>query len=174
LRIALIKQLAQGTYECLICMDRIRRVDRVWSCDCCWAVFHLDCIRKWACTTSVSASNLTQTGWRCPGCQFNRTATPDGYVCFCGKSRDPAIDRFITTHTCGQPCRKSLHYAAVRSSSIDELASVYQCPHQWYVLLSLYVDYIAWNRVIRDRVLRAPQWHRPICVNVRVERPKCR
>jgi transcriptional repressor NF-X1 len=44
----LIYELKNSTYECMICMDTVRPANQIWSCDCCWAVFHLGCIKMWA------------------------------------------------------------------------------------------------------------------------------
>lgn len=44
----LAQQLTAGTYECMVCCDRVKGRDQVWSCDSCYHVFHLQCIRKWA------------------------------------------------------------------------------------------------------------------------------
>jgi transcriptional repressor NF-X1 len=44
----LTHDLRNSSYECMICMDVIRPAHQVWTCDCCWAVFHLNCIHQWA------------------------------------------------------------------------------------------------------------------------------
>lgn len=41
-------ELKNSTYECMICMDVVRPAHHVWTCDCCWAVFHLNCVQTWA------------------------------------------------------------------------------------------------------------------------------
>lgn len=41
-------ELKTSSYECMICMDVVRPAHHVWSCDCCWAVFHLNCVQTWA------------------------------------------------------------------------------------------------------------------------------
>lgn len=40
--------LTTSTYECMICWDVVRPGQQTWSCDCCWAVFHLGCVQTWA------------------------------------------------------------------------------------------------------------------------------
>ena len=44
----LSQQLTTGQYECMVCCDRVRVKDHVWSCLTCYHVFHLKCIKKWA------------------------------------------------------------------------------------------------------------------------------
>lgn len=42
------QELSSSTYECMVCWDVIRRAHHTWTCDTCWAVFHVNCIDKWA------------------------------------------------------------------------------------------------------------------------------
>lgn len=44
----LIEQLTMGTYECMVCCDTIRGQSAVWSCNGCYHIFHLRCIKTWA------------------------------------------------------------------------------------------------------------------------------
>ena len=44
----LSQQLTTGQYECMVCCDRVRVKDPVWSCSTCYHIFHLKCIKKWA------------------------------------------------------------------------------------------------------------------------------
>ena len=44
----LAQQLTAGTYECMVCCERVGPRDHVWSCSGCYHVFHLRCIKKWA------------------------------------------------------------------------------------------------------------------------------
>lgn len=44
----LIEQLTAGTYECMVCCDTIRGQNAVWSCNGCYHIFHLRCIKTWA------------------------------------------------------------------------------------------------------------------------------
>jgi len=44
----LSQQLFSGQYECMVCCDRVRVKDPVWSCSTCYHIFHLKCIKKWA------------------------------------------------------------------------------------------------------------------------------
>lgn len=44
----LTEQLMKGTYECMVCCDRIKQQHAIWSCESCYNCFHLGCIKKWA------------------------------------------------------------------------------------------------------------------------------
>ena len=44
----LSQQLTAETYECMVCCDRVRERDQIWSCQNCYHIFHLKCIKKWA------------------------------------------------------------------------------------------------------------------------------
>ncbi|KAJ2802503.1 FKBP12-associated protein, partial [Coemansia guatemalensis] len=99
----LAKRLTNGSYECMICCDKVRPRHATWQCDNCWAVFHIWCVKKWA-RSSVNEPNAR---WRCPGCQHARAAAPSHYVCFCGAARDPEPARGCTPHSCGQICGRN-------------------------------------------------------------------
>ena len=47
-RETLTRDLQTQKYECMVCFDKIRQRDRIWSCDTCWAAFHMKCINQWA------------------------------------------------------------------------------------------------------------------------------
>ncbi|KAI8879259.1 hypothetical protein K501DRAFT_257137 [Backusella circina FSU 941] len=103
----LAHELRTSSYECMICMDVVRPAHHVWTCDCCWAVFHLNCVHQWANKSlKDTSSQKLITQWRCPGCQHTRTAIPRDYVCFCGKQRNPDPSRYSTPHSCEQLCKK--------------------------------------------------------------------
>lgn len=106
---ALSKRLANSSYECMICCDKVRVRHAIWNCDRCWAVFHVGCIKKWAksSTTAGSDTSATTIRWRCPGCQYERAALPTHYVCFCGAIQDPEHARGQTPHSCGQVCGRN-------------------------------------------------------------------
>jgi len=44
----LTEQLNRGLLECLVCYEHIKQNDYVWSCNNCYHVLHLKCIKKWA------------------------------------------------------------------------------------------------------------------------------
>ncbi|KAI7853388.1 hypothetical protein BDC45DRAFT_511104 [Circinella umbellata] len=92
----------------MVCWDVVRQGHQTWSCDCCWAVFHLSCVKQWASKSlQETETNKPITSWRCPGCQHTRKAIPKDYICFCGKQRNPDQSRYLTPHSCGQLCKKS-------------------------------------------------------------------
>ena len=52
----LAQQLMAGSYECMVCCDRVRERDEVWSCLCCYHIFHLRCIGRWARSPAAALS----------------------------------------------------------------------------------------------------------------------
>ncbi|XP_057492571.1 NF-X1-type zinc finger protein NFXL1-like [Actinidia eriantha] len=107
------EKITKGTVECMICYDMVRRSAPIWSCSSCYAIFHLNCIKKWArAPTSVDSLAEKNQGfnWRCPGCQsVQLTALKEiRYLCFCGKRQEPPPDLYLTPHSCGEPCGKPL------------------------------------------------------------------
>uniref|UniRef100_A0A0G4HLA8 NF-X1-type domain-containing protein n=1 Tax=Chromera velia CCMP2878 TaxID=1169474 RepID=A0A0G4HLA8_9ALVE len=50
------KQLQWNRYDCMVCMDKVKRHHPIWHCSNCWAVFHLRCIRGWAQQSKKQAS----------------------------------------------------------------------------------------------------------------------
>ncbi|KAL4709908.1 hypothetical protein ACJJTC_003871 [Scirpophaga incertulas] len=94
-------QLDKGTLECLVCCERVKQIDQVWSCSNCYHVLHLRCIRKWA------LSSVVEGKWRCPACQNTSEEIPMEYRCMCGAVRSPEYQRGGSgAHTCGGACRR--------------------------------------------------------------------
>lgn len=60
---SLIEQLTTEKYECMVCCELVRVTAPVWSCQSCYHVFHLNCIKKWARSPASQADG--QSGWRC-------------------------------------------------------------------------------------------------------------
>ncbi|CAN6445941.1 unnamed protein product [Victoria cruziana] len=102
-------KLTKGVVECMICYDIVGRFAPIWSCGACFCIFHLSCIKRWA-KAPGSAAEGGAASWRCPGCQSAQQTPPAElrYTCFCGKSRDPAHDFYLTPHSCGEPCGRLL------------------------------------------------------------------
>ncbi|XP_021765040.1 NF-X1-type zinc finger protein NFXL1-like [Chenopodium quinoa] len=124
------EKLSKGIVECMICYDMVRRNAPVWSCSSCYSIFHLNCIKKWArapTSADTSAEKLQGYNWRCPGCQaVQQTTSKDiRYICFCGKRHDPPSDLYLTPHSCGEPCGKSLERELPRA----DLSKEDMCPH---------------------------------------------
>ncbi|XP_078378356.1 transcriptional repressor NF-X1-like [Oculina patagonica] len=104
---ALIEQLRNETYECMVCCERVRCSAAVWNCYSCHHLFHLGCVRKWAKSSAATAATQGENGgWRCPGCQNINQGLPNVYKCFCGKVVDPEWRRHegLTPHSCGELC----------------------------------------------------------------------
>ncbi|XP_012270844.1 protein shuttle craft [Orussus abietinus] len=94
----LTEQLNRGQLECLVCCDFIKQNDHTWSCQNCYHVLHLRCVKKWA------KSSQSENGWRCPACQNVTMVIPEEYFCFCGKMKSPEWNRRDTAHSCGETC----------------------------------------------------------------------
>ncbi|XP_050970763.1 transcriptional repressor NF-X1 [Labeo rohita] len=101
----LIEQLTEEKYECMVCCEVIRVMAPVWSCQSCFHVFHLNCIKKWARSPTSHADDGTE-GWRCPACQHVALKAPNAYTCFCGKVTNPEFQRTEIPHSCGDMCGK--------------------------------------------------------------------
>lgn len=101
----LIEQLTEEKYECMVCCDVIRVMAPVWSCQSCFHVFHLNCIKKWA-RSPASQADDSGEGWRCPACQNVAPKAPTSYICFCGKMTNPEYHRSEIPHSCGDMCGK--------------------------------------------------------------------
>uniref|UniRef100_A0A182N7V1 NF-X1-type domain-containing protein n=1 Tax=Anopheles dirus TaxID=7168 RepID=A0A182N7V1_9DIPT len=114
---------------CLICIETVKRTDRIWSCCSCYTFFHLMCIQRWA-NDSMSMKKMhheqqegyynnqgeyipkpaLDVSWDCPKCrrEYAPAEIPRHYECFCGKERDPGAHPWLIPHTCGEPCGKQL------------------------------------------------------------------
>jgi transcriptional repressor NF-X1 len=108
----LTQQLSAGSYSCMVCCDRVRGRDAVWSCRGCYHVFHLECIRKWA-TSPASLLNDKDPseGWRCPACQRASQTVPTLYQCYCRKITNPrprSKGDLMAPHSCGELCGQNL------------------------------------------------------------------
>ncbi|RDD42576.1 Transcriptional repressor NF-X1 [Trichoplax sp. H2] len=101
----LIEQLHKEEYDCMICCEAVKINSRIWSCQSCFHIYHLPCIRKWA---TSSAAKKSSEQWRCPACQNLVDYVPHHYKCFCGKSTNPKPDRYgySVPHSCGMLCHK--------------------------------------------------------------------
>lgn len=111
----LLTGLLNDSYECMICMNFIRRRQSIWHCEECYALFHLDCISKWSKNSMEEARSQRQSilpqkapldGWRCPHCNkvHREHEGPPISRCFCGKVTNPEFNPYITPHSCGDLC----------------------------------------------------------------------
>ena len=55
---ALTEQLCEESYECMVCCERIRLSQPIWSCQNCYHLFHLKCIKLWASSGSSSLKGI--------------------------------------------------------------------------------------------------------------------
>ena len=55
---SLIEQLRNEAYECMVCCEGIRCKASIWSCQNCYHVFHLGCVRKWARSPAASVEGM--------------------------------------------------------------------------------------------------------------------
>ncbi|KAL0122646.1 hypothetical protein PUN28_007399 [Cardiocondyla obscurior] len=99
----LTEQLNKGTLECLVCYEHIKQNDYVWSCNNCYHVLHLKCIKKWA-----KSSQSDNKSWKCPACRDVSFLVPENYFCFCGKMKIPEWNRRDVAHSCGEICGRPL------------------------------------------------------------------
>ncbi|XP_066250881.1 NF-X1-type zinc finger protein NFXL1 [Euwallacea similis] len=107
-----------GANTCLICISRIKREDKIWSCFSCFGAFHLNCIQRWSKDTVMQQKQRIEDQtelkkrvcWCCPKCRadYSPDQYPTKYVCFCGKLEDPKFQPFLVAHSCGEICRKEL------------------------------------------------------------------
>ncbi|XP_022090827.1 transcriptional repressor NF-X1-like [Acanthaster planci] len=101
---SMIEQLTEGSYECTVCCETVRCDSPIWSCQECYTVFHLRCIKKWA--KSPAAATEDSDGWQCPMCRNITLPIPYAYKCFCSKMRDPPFHPGEMPHSCGEVCRR--------------------------------------------------------------------
>ncbi|CAH8573241.1 unnamed protein product [Heterobilharzia americana] len=134
LRSNLIDGLRNNTYQCMICISKIRSTDPIWSCTTCYHIYHLLCIKSWA-KKSSQKDNIEATvthEWRCPSCQANYDVPSEliSYQCFCGRTRNPEFHpaRVTIPHSCDQLCGK---VKRIPSTSVltNALVDGYQCTH---------------------------------------------
>jgi len=98
------REIGNGSYECMVCYGSVGRKAKIWSCKCCWAVYHLNCIQKWGkqgleqeSRGPVGASE-PQKSWRCPACNNPSTELPSLYTCWCEKETQPEGTRYLPPH----------------------------------------------------------------------------
>lgn len=84
--------------ECLVCCEKLRHSDKIWSCKQCYHILHLDCTIQWANSSKLESS------WRCPACQNVCSKVPNEYRCYCGIVLEPQYSPSFIPHSCGEVC----------------------------------------------------------------------
>ncbi|XP_035220753.1 NF-X1-type zinc finger protein NFXL1-like isoform X2 [Stegodyphus dumicola] len=109
--------LTSGAVVCLICIESVKRNDKIWSCRHCFCMLHLSCIQKWAKDSLFNLSanserdqDIKYLKWCCPKCrsQYSSEERPTKCFCFCGKIENPSYDVWNVPHSCGNSCDKKL------------------------------------------------------------------
>ncbi|CRL27693.1 Zinc finger, NF-X1-type [Penicillium camemberti] len=110
------EDISHNLYECPICCSELGRRSKVWSCELCWTVFHLSCVKKWSTNEGAAAQRAsgqedgqessTPRAWRCPGCNLSQQNFPTSYSCWCEKEVDPRPLPGLPPHSCGQTCSR--------------------------------------------------------------------
>lgn len=95
----LMKEIERNTLECMICCEKIRNFQPIWSCKICFNIVHLHCIKMW-----MKKSKEDGLGLRCVACNQQVDNNPRDYFCFCGKVKNPTVNRHDLAHSCGQQC----------------------------------------------------------------------
>lgn len=104
------EDIKNGQYECPICTNEVLRNSKVWSCQTCWTVFHLGCIKQWSSNADSAVQQQPNEEspaprhWRCPGCNLPQDVRPSRYTCWCSKEEDPRTINGLPPHSCGQTC----------------------------------------------------------------------
>ena len=95
------QMLSRRMLECLVCCEKIKPTDKIWTCEQCYHILHLNCTIAWANSSKV------ENGWRCPACQHVCTDIPKQYTCYCGKTQEPRPLPGVVPHACGELCEKN-------------------------------------------------------------------
>ncbi|CAJ1370852.1 unnamed protein product, partial [Effrenium voratum] len=101
----LAQQLSRGSYDCMICLGKVKPSNPIWSCTQCWAAFHLKCIKSWV-RRCNSAGGL-EFNWACPGCRYNWVDRMPEYTCYCKKVPEPELNPHWLAHSCGEVCERN-------------------------------------------------------------------
>lgn len=110
--------LVSGALVCLICIESIKRTEKVWSCGGCYGILHLSCVQKWAKDSMFQQQQQQQEDavaqqklqWHCPKCRQDYSSREglNEYRCFCGQKVNPEYDPWLVPHSCGQTCSREL------------------------------------------------------------------
>lgn len=98
----IIREIQEGIYTCLICTSEIDQDCKIWSCDNCYRVYDLPCIKDWA--IRGSSTDKESKRWRCPACNHATDKIPRNFTCWCGSVSNPAPNP-SAPFSCGGPCK---------------------------------------------------------------------
>ena len=130
------EDILNRVYECPICTNEVDSNSKIWSCETCWTVFHLNCIKKWSANEGSTQSRQHNAEreyplprqWRCPGCNLPKANLPSSYSCWCKKELDPQPISGIPPHSCGQSCGKHRSLPRKCPHPCDLLCHAGPCP----------------------------------------------
>lgn len=131
------EDITHNLYECAICTNEIGRTSKVWSCQTCWTVFHIGCIKRWSKNegsavhrSAGQSDDDTALGkqWRCPGCNLPKDTVPSAYTCWCEKEIDPKTISGLPPHSCGQTCGRERKFPKSCPHPCDLLCHAGPCP----------------------------------------------
>lgn len=114
LSVTIVQEIDEGSYVCLVCTCEIDRHSKIWSCENCYRVYDLDCIRDWAIRGS---STTDRKNWRCPACNIEHSKLPSRFTCWCGRVTNPTAESFIP-FSCGNPCNSKYPECVHACSSV--------------------------------------------------------
>ncbi|ANB14156.1 Fap1p [Sugiyamaella lignohabitans] len=101
-------EIENGEYTCLICTGEIDSSSHIWSCEVCYRVYDLECIKSWCQRGIKETAGKGQAGsWKCPSCNSVKTEVIKEYRCWCSKLVNPPQDG-LSPHSCGQTCNAPL------------------------------------------------------------------
>lgn len=112
---------------CLICISKVKKTEKIWSCEKCYCFFHLPCLQRWA-NNSLGQRKIAQElahgyynnegvyipkevkplVWDCPKCRetYQPDEIPRHFTCFCKKTTDPEPLQWRLPFSCGDHCLK--------------------------------------------------------------------
>ncbi|RLV91836.1 FKBP12-associated protein 1 [Spathaspora sp. JA1] len=96
----IIREIIEGTYTCLVCTGEISPESKIWSCQHCYRVYDIDCIKDWA----TRGSSTVNRSWRCPSCNVLTQKIPSRFTCWCGKVTNPTTGGVDVPFSCGDTC----------------------------------------------------------------------
>lgn len=104
----LTREILAGGPKCCICVSRVRKEASIWSCEHCFTIFHLDCIKDWAASINKREKPEDRT-FTCPACMKAIAKPVFEDRCFCGKDLFPDVSSFLP-HGCDNLCSRVRPY----------------------------------------------------------------